>query len=55
MIYEVKGSDVHPWYAGLAKEEEWRVLQTKGITPEQVQLLIASDAEAVADQTGPTS
>ena len=55
MIYEVNGSDVHPWYAGLAKEEEWRVLQTKGITPEQVQLLIASDAEAVADQTGPTS
>ena len=45
MIYEVKGSEVHPWYAGLAKEEEWRVLQTKGITPEQVQSLIASDAE----------
>jgi len=45
MIYEVKGSEVHPWYAGFAKEQEWRVLQTKGITPEQVQSLIASDAE----------
>jgi hypothetical protein len=45
MIYEVKGSEVHPWYAGLAKEEEWRVLRTEGITPEQVQSLIVSDAE----------
>lgn len=40
MIYEVKGADVHPWYAGLAKEEQWRVLRTKGITPDQVQSLI---------------
>src|SRR6185295_5309937 len=35
MVYEVKGPDVHPWYSGLAKQEdEWRVIQTKGITPE---------------------
>ena len=45
MIYEVKGSEVHPWYAGLVKEEAWGVVQSKGITPEQVQSLIASDAE----------
>ena len=45
MVYEVKGSDVHPWYAGLAKEEGWRVMQTKGITPEQVQSMIGKDVE----------
>jgi len=46
MVYEVKDADVHPWYLGLAKEEdEWRVMQTKGITPEQVQSLIENDAE----------
>jgi hypothetical protein len=45
MIYEVKGNDVYPWYAELAKEECWRVLQTKGITPDQVQSLIESDSE----------
>ena len=47
MIYEVKGSDVHPWYAELAKEAEWRVLQTKGITPAQVESLIARDPDVL--------
>jgi hypothetical protein len=45
MIYEVKGTDVHPWYAELAKKNVWRVLQTKGITPDQVQSLIENDSE----------
>ncbi len=45
MIYEVKGTHVYPWYAELAKEKEWRVLQTKGITPDQVQSLIENDSE----------
>jgi len=45
MIYEVKGTDVYPWYAELAKEKEWGVLQTKGITPDQVQSLIENDSE----------
>jgi hypothetical protein len=45
MAYEVNGSSVHAWYAGLAKEEGWRALQTKGITPEQVQSLIDNDSE----------
>jgi hypothetical protein len=40
MIYEVKGREVNPWYAGFAKEEQWRVLQTKGIPVDQVQSLI---------------
>ena len=45
MVYEVKGSRVHTWYAGLSKEEEeWRVLRTSGITREQVQSLMAQDA-----------
>lgn len=47
MIYEVKGSDVHPWYAELAKEAEWRVLRTKGITPAQVESLIARDPDVL--------
>ena len=45
MVYEVKGSEVHPWYAGLAKDQEWRVMQTKGITPDQVQSMIGKEAE----------
>ena len=45
MIYEVKGNDVYPWYAELVKEECWRILKTKGITPDQVQSLIESDSE----------
>ena len=45
MVYEVNGSSVHAWYAELAKEERWRVLQTKGITPEQVQSLIENESE----------
>lgn len=40
MIYEVKEREVNPWYAGFAKEEQWRVLQTKGIPIDQVQSLI---------------
>jgi hypothetical protein len=40
MIYEVKNREVNPWYAGFAKEEQWRVLQTSGITTDQVQALI---------------
>ncbi len=43
MVYEVKGSSVNTWYAGLSKEEGWRVLQTKGITREQVQSLMERD------------
>jgi hypothetical protein len=46
MVYEVKGADVHPWYAGLAKKkDEWRVMRSKGIKLEQVQSLIGNDAE----------
>ena len=37
MIYEVKGPEVNPWYAGFVKEEQWRVLQTRGISMDQVQ------------------
>lgn len=40
MIYEVRDREVNPWYAGFEKEEKWRVLQTKGITADQVQALI---------------
>lgn len=44
MVYEVRGSRVHTWYAGLSnEEEEWRVLRTSGITREQVQSLMAQD------------
>ena len=46
MIYEVKGREVNPWYAGFAKEEHWRVLQTKGIPIDQVQSLIENESEA---------
>lgn len=45
MVYEVKDFEVHPWYAGFAKGEDWRVMQTRGITPEQVHLLIENDGE----------
>jgi hypothetical protein len=44
MVYEVKDSSVHTWYAELSKDEGWRVLQTKGITREQVQSLMERDA-----------
>ncbi len=45
MIYEVSDSEVHTWYASLSNEkEEWRVMQTKGITREQVQSLMKQDA-----------
>ena len=40
MVYEVKGREVNSWYAGFAKEGQWRVLQTKGIPIDQVQSLI---------------
>lgn len=40
MVYEVGSSRVHTWYAAFTKEDGWEVLQTKGITREQVQLLI---------------
>jgi hypothetical protein len=41
MVYEVRGSGIHAWYAGLSKGEgEWRILQTKGIPREQVQSLM---------------
>lgn len=43
MIYEVKGREVKLWYAGFEKREKWRVLQTKGITTDQVQSLIEND------------
>jgi len=45
MVYEVKDFEVHPWYTGFAKGEDWRVMQTKGITPEQVHLLIENGDE----------
>ena len=45
MVYEVKDFKVYPWYAEFAKREDWRVIQTKGITPEQVHLLIKNDVE----------
>ena len=32
--------------AGFAKEEQWRVLQTKGIAMDQVQSLIENQSEA---------
>jgi hypothetical protein len=43
MVYEVSDSRVHTWYAALSKEDEWTALQTKGITPEQVQSLMGRD------------
>lgn len=43
MVYEVKGREVHPWYSGFAKEQQWRVLQTKGIAADQVQSLIETN------------
>jgi hypothetical protein len=39
----VKGREVNPWYAGFEKEVKWRVLQTKGMTTDQVQSLIEND------------
>lgn len=44
MVYEVSDSSIHTWYAAFSKEKEtWRVLQTKGITREQVQSLTKQD------------
>jgi hypothetical protein len=43
MVYEVNGSVVNTWYAGLDKETEWRVLKTKGITRQQITSLIRND------------
>jgi hypothetical protein len=43
MIYEVKRSEVHTWYASFSKAEEWRVLKTKGIMRGQVQSLMEPD------------
>lgn len=40
MVYEVNGSVVNTWYAGLDKGTEWRVLKTKGITRQQITSLI---------------
>jgi hypothetical protein len=45
MIYEVKGREVNSWYAGFAKEEQWGVMQTKGITKGRVQSLIENESE----------
>lgn len=44
MVYEVKGREVNPWYASFAKEEQWRVLQAKGIPIDQVQSLMRKAA-----------
>ena len=46
MVYEVKNREVNPWYAGLAKKGQWRVLQTKGISVDQVQSRIENESEA---------
>jgi hypothetical protein len=43
MVYEVSTSRVDTWYAAFTKEDEWKVLQVKGITREQVQLLMEQD------------
>ena len=43
MVYEVKESYVYSWYAGLAKKATWSVMQTKGITPEQVESMFGKD------------
>ena len=40
MVYEVKGRDVHTWYAGFSKENDWRVLQTRGIRKEETRSLM---------------
>ena len=40
MVYEVAGSSVQTWYAGLHKKNDWRVLHTEGIAREHVILLI---------------
>ena len=42
LVYEVKGRDVNPWYAGFVKEEQWRVLQIMGNTTNRVQSLLAN-------------
>ena len=43
MVYDVKGSEIQTWYVGLSKEDNWRVLQTKGIAQEQFQSLMRQD------------
>ncbi len=43
MVYEVSDYRIHTWYAAFSKGEEWRVLQIKGITREQIQSLMGRD------------
>ena len=43
MVYEVKGLDVHTWYMGLSKEDDWKIAQTKGIARDQAVSLIQPD------------
>jgi hypothetical protein len=43
MVYEVKGPDVHTWYMGLSKEDDWKIAQTKGIARDQAMSLIQRD------------
>ncbi len=43
MVYEARGSRVHTWYVAFSKDEEWRVVQTRGITREQVQSFMERD------------
>lgn len=44
MVYVAEGPSVYTWYAGLAKEEGWRVLKTKGISTKDVQALIGRES-----------
>jgi len=43
MVYEVKGPEVHTWYMGLSKDDDWKVAQTKGIARDQAVALIRQD------------
>ena len=43
MVYEVKGPDVHTWYMGLSKDDDWKIAQTKGISRDQAMSLIRRD------------
>jgi hypothetical protein len=43
MVYEVKGPEVHTWYMGLSKEDNWKIAQTKGIARDQAVALIGQD------------
>jgi hypothetical protein len=48
MIYELKDSIVHGWYAGLSKSRDWRVLQTRGITRDEVRSLLTAAPQLAA-------